>query len=163
MHASNATTKEATFAAGCFWGVEDIFRALPGVLDTEVGYTGGTLPNPTYEMVCTDTTGHAEAVKVTYDPSQISYEKLLEVFWSNHNPTTRNQQGPDIGTQYRSVIYYHDDEQKKLAEKTRDAVDKSGKWKNPVVTQVLPATDFYRAEEYHQQYLLKNGLSNCHI
>ena len=155
-------TELATFGAGCFWGVEDTFRHISGVLDVIVGYTGGTMENPTYEMVCSDKTGHAEAVQVTFDPSKVSYETLLNVFWDNHNPTTRNQQGPDFGSQYRSVIFYHSDEQKKLAEASRQKLDESGKWKNPIVTQVLPATTFYKAEEYHQQYLKKNGLGSCH-
>lgn len=155
-------TEIATFGAGCFWGVEDMFRQVPGVIDAISGYSGGTLENPTYEMVCSGTTGHAESVQVTYDPAKVSYEQLLEIFWNNHNPTTRNQQGPDIGSQYRSVIFYHTPEQKTLAEASREAVEKSGKWKNPVVTEIVPAKPFYKAEEYHQQYLKKNGLSSCH-
>jgi peptide-methionine (S)-S-oxide reductase len=156
-------TKTATFGAGCFWGVEEMFRQLPGVLSTRVGYTGGHLEDPTYEMVCTDSTGHAEAVEVTYDPSQISYEDLLKVFWENHNPTTPNQQGPDFGTQYRSVIFTHDDEQKAIAEKSLREVEGSGKWKKPIVTQIVSATVWYPAEDYHQKYLMKRGLNNCHI
>lgn len=156
-------TKLATFGAGCFWGVEETFRTLPGVVSTRVGYTGGQMENPTYEMVCSDTTGHAEAVEVTYDPSQVSYEDLLKIFWENHNPTTPNQQGPDFGTQYRSVIFAHDDVQKSAAEQSLKEVDASGRWKRPVVTQIVPAVTFYPAEAYHQQYLLKRGLDNCHI
>lgn len=156
-------TKIATFAAGCFWGVEDIFMQLPGVISTRVGYTGGEMENPTYEMVCSDTTGHAEAVEITYDPEKINYEDLLKVFWENHNPTTPNQQGPDFGSQYRSVIFFSDDEQKAMAEHSMKEVDVSGKWKKPVVTQIVPAVMFYPAEAYHQKYLAKNGLSNCHI
>lgn len=162
MTNESAKTEIATFGAGCFWGVEDTFRQVPGVIDAISGYCGGSVENPTYEMVCTGTTGHAESVQVTFDPSKVSYEQLLDIFWNNHNPTTRNQQGPDIGTQYRSVIFYHSPEQKKLAEASREAVEKSGKWKNPVVTEIVPAKPFYKAEEYHQQYLKKNGLSSCH-
>ena len=153
----------ATFAAGCFWGVEETFRQLKGVLSTQVGYSGGHLENPAYEDVCDGNTGHAEAVQVTFDPSVISYEKLLEVFWVNHNPTTLNCQGPDIGEQYRSAIFYHTPEQKKLAEGSREVLAKSGKWKGQIVTQIAPASTFWRAEEYHQQYLKKRGLGSCHI
>ncbi|MEK7528248.1 MAG: peptide-methionine (S)-S-oxide reductase MsrA [Patescibacteria group bacterium] len=155
--------ENATFAAGCFWGVEDIFRLLPGVIDTEVGYTGGKRPNPTYDQVCSDTTGHAEAVHITYTPEKISYEKLLEVFWDCHNPTLYNRQGPDIGSQYRSAIFFHNEDQKKLAESSRDALEKSGKFGKPIVTEIIPALEFWRAEEYHQKYFLKNGGSSCHI
>ncbi len=155
-------SETATFGAGCFWGVEETFRRTPGVIDTAVGYMGGTLENPTYEMVCMNTTGHAEVVQVTFDPTKVSYEKLLDIFWDNHNPTTRNQQGPDIGTQYRSVIFTHSDTQKKIAEKSRQALDKSGRWDSPVVTQVLPASTFWKAEDYHQKYLMKRGLDSCH-
>lgn len=147
---------KATFAAGCFWGVEDAFRNVDGVVDAQVGYTGGHVPNPTYEMVCSDTTGHAEAVQVDFDPEQVSYEKLLEVFWSTHDPTTPNRQGPDIGSQYRSVIFYHDDAQREAAEKSKETVDSSGRFPRPVVTEIVPATEFYRAEEYHQQYHQKH-------
>jgi peptide-methionine (S)-S-oxide reductase len=153
----------ATFAAGCFWGVEEMFRHLPGVIDTMVGYTGGKMQNPTYEDVCTSRTGHAEAVQVIYDPEKVAYEKLLDVFWTNHNPTTVDRQGPDIGTQYRSAIFYHSPEQKKIAEASRERLEKSGKWKNPIVTQIVPAETFYKAEEYHQRYLEKRGLSTCHV
>lgn len=142
--------------------MEDTFRQIPGVLDVAVGYTGGTVPNPTYEVVCNGTTGHAEAVEVTYDPTIVTYDALLQIFWDNHNPTTKDQQGPDFGSQYRSVIFYHSPEQKKTAEESRTAVDTSGKWKHPVVTEIVPAQEFYRAEEYHQQYLKKNGLGSCH-
>lgn len=153
----------ATFGAGCFWGVEETFRQTPGVTDTAVGYMGGTLQNPTYEMVCTDSTGHAEVVQVTYDPDKVSYDQLLKIFWDNHNPTTVNRQGPDIGTQYRSVIFYHDDEQKSVAETSKAELEASGKWKQPVVTAIEPAKEFWKAEEYHQQYLAKRGLDSCHI
>jgi peptide-methionine (S)-S-oxide reductase len=152
----------ATFGAGCFWGVEDTFRQIPGVLDVIVGYTGGTVKNPTYEMVCTGTTGHAEAVQIMYDPTKVSYDALLNVFWENHNPTTKDQQGPDFGSQYRSVIFTHNDEQKKTAEESKEALERSGKWKRPIVTQITESAPFYSAEEYHQQYLKKNGLSSCH-
>ena len=156
-------TMLATFGAGCFWGVEEVFRTTPGVLKTIVGYTGGKTENPTYEDVCTDSTGHAEAVQVTFDPSTISYEELLKIFWENHNPTTLNQQGSDIGTQYRSVIFYQNPEQKTAAEKSREAVSKSRKWKRPLVTEIVPAAPFYPAEEYHQKYLQKRGLEACHV
>lgn len=153
----------ATFGAGCFWGVEEFFRQMKGVTSTAVGYMGGTTENPTYEEVCTDRTGHAEVVDLEYDPSQVSYEELLRVFWENHNPTTLNRQGPDLGTQYRSVIFYHSPEQKEAAEKSKQELETSGKWKDPLVTQIVPAAPFYRAEEYHQRYLEKRGQSSCHI
>ncbi|MFC7442244.1 peptide-methionine (S)-S-oxide reductase MsrA [Laceyella putida] len=153
----------ATFGAGCFWGVEETFRKLPGVLNTVVGYMGGTKENPTYEEVCTDKTGHAEVVQVEFDPAEIRYEELLDVFWNNHNPTTLNRQGPDVGTQYRSVIFYHDEEQKRIAEASKQQMDQSGRWKNPIVTQVEPASTFWRAEEYHQRYLQKRGMDSCHL
>ncbi|UPA22975.1 peptide-methionine (S)-S-oxide reductase MsrA [Candidatus Peribacteria bacterium] len=162
MQDTQSTPAKATFGAGCFWGVEDTFRQIPGVLDVIVGYTGGSVPNPTYEVVCNGTTGHAEAVEITYDPEVVTYEALLKVFWENHNPTTRNQQGPDFGSQYRSVIFYHTPEQKVAAEQALLQLEKSGKWKNPVVTDIVPAKEFYKAEDYHQQYLKKNGLSSCH-
>jgi peptide-methionine (S)-S-oxide reductase len=160
--ADQTMAKKATFGAGCFWGVEETFRTLPGVISTAVGYSGGTMKEPTYEMVCLGTTGHAEVVEVTYDPTKISYDALLGVFWENHNPTTKNRQGPDIGDQYRSAIFYHDEEQKKSAEESKEAVDASGKWKSPIVTEIEPASTFWRAEEYHQKYHLKNG-GSCHI
>ncbi|MBA4543922.1 MULTISPECIES: peptide-methionine (S)-S-oxide reductase MsrA [Thermoactinomyces] len=153
----------ATFGAGCFWGVEETFRQVPGVINTTVGYMGGTLENPTYEDVCTDRTGHAEVVQIEYNPEQVSYLDLLDIFWNNHNPTTLNRQGPDVGTQYRSVIFYHNEEQKKLAEASKEKMDKSGRWKNPIVTEITPASTFWRAEEYHQRYLQKRGLDSCHI
>ena len=150
---------KATFGAGCFWHVEDLLAKTKGVTSTKVGYTGGQLPNPTYEEVCTDKTGHAEAVEVEYDPNEISFEELLDVFWNNHNPTTLNRQGPDVGIQYRSAIFYHDDEQKQIAEKSKNDLDKSGKFPNPRVTQIIPAPVFYKAEEYHQKYFKKHGFS----
>lgn len=159
---AESKTAQATFGAGCFWGVEHMFREIPGVIDAISGYTGGTVPNPTYEMVCMGTTGHAEAVEVTYDPAKVHYEDLLKVFWGNHNPTTLNSQGPDFGEQYRSVIFYHTPEQKMIAEKSKEDMEKSGIWKRPIVTQIVPAETFYKAEEYHQQYLKKNGLRSCH-
>lgn len=157
------TTQLATFGAGCFWGVEEAFRTLPGVIKTTVGYAGGHTQNPNYQDVCSHTTDHAEVTKIEYDPSQISYETLLEKFWSIHNPTTLNRQGPDIGSQYRSVIFTHSPEQKTLAEQSKTALERSGKFKNPIVTEILPAPTFYRAEEYHQQYFLKNGGGSCHV
>lgn len=156
-------TQLATFGAGCFWGVEETFLQVNGVKATAAGYLGGTMPNPTYRDVCTGRTGHAEVVQVEYDPSQVSYEELLEVFWSNHNPTTLNRQGPDFGTQYRSAIFYHTPEQQRLATESRDALERSGRWRRPIVTEITPATAFYQAEEYHQQYLRKQGLSSCHV
>lgn len=155
--------EKATFGAGCFWGVEATFRQTAGVKATRVGYLGGTLENPSYEDVCGKDTGHAEVVEVTYDPSVISFEALLNVFWKNHNPTTLNRQGPDVGTQYRSAIFYHDDKQKRAAEESRQRLDQSGQFKSPVVTEITPATAFYAAEEYHQRYLEKRGLTSCHI
>ncbi len=153
----------ATFAAGCFWGVEETFRNIKGVKETMVGYTGGHQKDPTYKAVCTDETGHAEAVQVIYDPLEVSYEKLLEVFWENHDPTTANRQGPDVGSQYRSSIFYHTPEQKALAQKSKDELEKSGQFKRPIVTEITPATTFYKAEDYHQQYLKKRGLGSCHL
>lgn len=157
------TTEKATFGAGCFWGVEVAFRQTPGVVGTAVGYEGGTLPSPSYEEVCTDRTGHAEVVQVEYDPVRTSYDVLLDVFWNNHDPTQLNRQGPDVGTQYRSVIFYHSPEQRELAERSRDLIQRSGRFQRPVVTGIEPASTFWRAEEYHQQYLEKRGLASCHI
>lgn len=154
---------KATFGAGCFWGVEAAYRQIPGVLSTAVGYLGGTLDNPSYHDVCTGRTGHAEVVQVDYDPSRITYDDLLTVFWENHDPTTLNRQGPDIGTQYRSAIFYHDDEQKEAAIKSKEERERSGRYRKPIVTEITPATEFYMAEDYHQQYLEKRGLSSCHI
>ncbi len=156
--------KKATFGAGCFWGVEALFRKVPGVTDVVSGYTGGTLANPSYEDVCNSDTGHAEAVEVTYDPEKVTYERLLEVFWNNHNPTTPNQQGPDHGSQYRSVIFYHDDEQKRLAEASKKNLEVSGKWSKPIVTEIVSAEIFYKAEDYHQRYFERLGIEpTCHI
>src|ERR687887_1601241 len=153
--------KKATFGAGCFWGVEAAFRQLEGVTRTRVGYTGGTLENPTYEDVCSHTTGHAEVVEVTYDPEQVSYERLLEVFWGKHDPTQLNRQGWDIGDQYRSVIFFHDEEQRAAAEGSKAELDASGRYRKPIVTVIEPAQTFFRAEEYHQQYLEKRGRATC--
>lgn len=150
-------TEQATFGAGCFWGVEAAFRKVNGVLSTAVGYSGGTLKNPRYEDVCTDRTGHAEVVQIDFDPSQVSYENLLELFWSIHDPTTPNRQGPDVGAQYRSVIFFHNPEQKALAEASKERRQKSGRYKKPTVTEIVPATEFYRAEDYHQRYHEKHG------
>ena len=151
----------ATFAAGCFWGVEDAFMKTKGVKSTKVGYTGGNLTNPTYEDVCTDKTGHAEAIQIKYDPKEISYEELLELFWSIHNPTTKNRQGPDIGTQYRSSIFYHSSEQEKIANQVRQELDDS-KFQNKMVTEIVAASTFYPAEEYHQKYYQKIGGGSCY-
>jgi peptide-methionine (S)-S-oxide reductase len=156
-------TEKATFGAGCFWGVEETFRNLKGVRSTAVGYAGGTKENPAYEDVCTDETGHAEVVEVEFDPSQISYDELLDVFWSTHNPTTLNRQGPDMGTQYRSVIFYHSPQQEAAAMASKERLAKSGRFDRPVVTQIEPAPKFWRAEEYHQRYLQKRGQAHCAI
>lgn len=158
-----AEFEKATFGAGCFWGVEAAFRQITGVQSTAVGYEGGILKNPTYRDVCTDTTGHVEVVEVTFDPAQVSFETLLNTFWDNHNPTTLNYQGPDHGTQYRSAIFTHSPEQAAVAEASKTAQDKSGHFKKPIVTEIVPAQTFYVAEDYHQQYLEKRGLSTCHI
>ena len=155
--------EKATFGAGCFWGVEATFRSIPGVISTLVGYCGGKTDNPTYKDVCTDTTGHAEVVEITFDPAQLSYEQLLETFWKLHDPTTPNRQGPDVGSQYRSVIFFHSPAQEAAARAARERLDKSGKFRNPVVTQIVPAAPFYKAEDYHQRYLEKRGLASCHI
>lgn len=153
--------EKATFGAGCFWGVEAAFRQVKGVASTAVGYMGGTLKDPTYEDVCTDRTGHAEVVQVEFDPAQVPYQDLLQVFWDNHDPTTLNRQGPDAGTQYRSAIFYHSPEQKSAAEASKSA--QAGRYRRPIVTQIVPAAEFWRAEEYHQQYLEKRGLAHCRL
>ena len=154
---------KATFAAGCFWGVEASFRQIPGVTSTRVGYTGGNSINPTYKDVCTDRTGHAEAVEVEFEPSKVSYEQLLNVFWENHDPTQLNRQGPDYGTQYRSAIFFHSPEQEQSARMSKETLQKSRQFDRPIVTQIVPAVTFYEAEDYHQQYLEKRGLASCHI
>ena len=153
----------ATFGAGCFWGVEADFRQVPGVLATSVGYAGGKTENPSYRDVCSHTTGHAEVVQVEYDPARVSYEQLLKVFWENHDPTQLNRQGPDIGDQYRSVIFYHSPEQEAAAIASKAALEEAHKYRRPIVTQILPEPTFYLAEDYHQQYLEKRGLSTCRI
>ena len=155
--------EKATFGAGCFWGVEADFRQLPGVTGTAVGYMGGTLKDPTYEDVCTDRTGHAEVVQVEFDPTRVSYEQLLHVFWENHDPTTLNRQGPDVGKQYRSAIFFHSPEQEAAAKASKLALEQSGKLRRPIVTEITPASEFWRAEEYHQQYLEKRGMAHCRI
>src|ERR1700675_2412840 len=152
---------KATFAAGCFWGVEAAFRQLKGVTGTSVGYIGGTLREPSYHDVCSGRTGHAEAVQVEYDPSQVSYDDLLRVFWENHDPTTLNRQGPDVGAQYRSAIFFHTPEQESAAKASKEKTQAG--YKNKIVTEVTPASEFYRAEDYHQQYLEKRGLAHCSI
>jgi peptide-methionine (S)-S-oxide reductase len=154
-------TEKATFGAGCFWGVEAAFRELPGVVEAAVGYAGGTLSNPRYEDVCTDRTGHAEVVQVTFDPARVSYEQLLDKFWNVHDPTTKNRQGPDHGTQYRSVIFYHSAEQEEAARASKER--QQARWTRPIVTEIVPAPEFYRAEEYHQRYLEKRGARACHF
>jgi peptide-methionine (S)-S-oxide reductase len=154
---------KATFGAGCFWGVEAAFQQMKGVTATAVGYAGGTLKDPTYQDVCTNRSGHAEVVQVEFDPSQVSYDDLLRVFWENHDPTTLNRQGPDVGTQYRSVIFFHTPEQEAAAKASKEALSKSGRFKRPIVTEIQPAPQFWRAEEYHQQYLEKRGQTHCHI
>jgi peptide-methionine (S)-S-oxide reductase len=153
----------ATFGAGCFWGVEAAFRNVEGVTATAVGYEGGHTDSPSYEQVCSHTTGHAEVVQVEYDPQKVGYEQLLDVFWHEHDPTQLNRQGPDVGDQYRSVIFVHDEDQEKAARASLDAEERSGRHRRPVVTQVVPAETFWKAEDYHQQYLEKRGLATCRI
>ena len=153
----------ATFAEGCFWGVEVTFRNIPGVKDAAVGYMGGTKDNPTYGDVCSHRTGHAEVVQVEFDPAEVSYAQLLDVFWGSHDPTQLNRQGPDVGDQYRTAIFYHTPEQKTEAEAAKQREDQSGRFRRPIVTEIVPAGPFWRGEEYHQQYLTKRGLASCHI
>jgi len=157
------TTEKALFGAGCFWSVESTFRNIKGVSNATVGYAGGRTENPTYKDVCSDETGHAEVVEVEFDPAVVSYEQLLEVFWANHDPTTLNRQGPDVGSQYRSAIFFYSPEQQATAEKSKAAMNHNGKFRRPIVTQIEPAPKFYRAEEYHQRYLEKRGLAHCAI
>lgn len=157
------TTEKATFGAGCFWGVEAAFRQIKGVKSTAVGFMGGALDNPTYEDVCYRKTGHAEVVEVEFDPTLVSYDTLLNVFWENHDPTTLNRQGPDIGEQYRSAVFYNTPEQQAAAEASKQRLETEGRYRRPIVTEVTPAATFYVAEDYHQQYLEKRGLSTCHI
>ena len=153
----------ATFGAGCFWGVEVTFRNTPGVIDAVAGYCGGRTERPTYEEVCSDETGHAEVVQVTYDADRVGYDQLLDVFFASHDPTTKDRQGPDVGRQYRSVIFYHDEAQRQAAEAARARWDASGRFRRPIVTEISPAAPFWRAEEYHQRYLEKRGLASCHV
>jgi peptide-methionine (S)-S-oxide reductase len=155
-------TEIATFGAGCFWGIEAAFRRVPGVVDAVVGYSGGKTANPTYKDVCTDETGHAEVVQVTFDPAKLTYEKLLDAFWAMHDPTQVNRQGPDSGSQYRTAIFIHSPEQEAAAKKSKAALDASGKFRRPIATEITPAGTFYRAEEYHQRYLEKRGAASCH-
>jgi peptide-methionine (S)-S-oxide reductase len=158
------TNKLAIFGAGCFWGVESAFRAVEGVVDVAVGYAGGTVPKPSYRTVCGGKTGHAEVVQVEYDPARVPFERLLEVFWQIHDPTTLNRQGPDVGTQYRSIIFYSDEHERKAAEESKRRLDESGKLGRPIVTQIVPAAEFYRAEEYHQRYYERMGIApSCGI
>ncbi len=154
---------KATFAAGCFWGVEAAFRQVPGVFSTAVGYSGGQTEEPTYKDVCGGRTGHAEVVEVEYDPERVSYDQLLDVFWENHDPTTLNRQGPDVGEQYRSAVFFHDTAQEQAARASKESVGKSGRYRRPVVTEITPVSRFWRAEDYHQQYLEKRGLASCKI
>ena len=164
MMSADAKKETAVLAAGCFWGVEDILREIPGVHETEVGYTGGTTADPTYKDICTGTTGHAEAVRIVFDPERISYEDILGYFFRLHDPTTKNRQGNDVGTQYRSAIFYQDEAQKKTALEVKDRVNESGKWPREITTEVVPAATFYSAEDYHQDYLQKNpGGYHCHF
>ena len=159
---ANSDYELATFAAGCFWGVESLFKQVKGVLETTVGYTGGTASNPTYRQVCTGITGHAEAVQMKYDPRKVSYEELLSLFWRMHDPTTPNRQGPDVGTQYRSAIFYHDEAQRKAAERSKEEFDRSGVYLKKATTQIVPSSTFYEAEDYHQDYFEKQGGGACH-
>lgn len=155
--------QNAIFGAGCFWGVQDAFDQVDGVISTTVGYSGGRFENPTYEAVCSGQTGHAEVVKVEFDESKVSFDKLLQVFWNSHDPTTLNRQGPDVGSQYRSMIQYHNDEQKMSAHESKDTLESANTFKNPIVTEIIPAQTFYPAEEYHQKYFQKKGISHCNI
>ncbi|MBN1910902.1 MAG: peptide-methionine (S)-S-oxide reductase MsrA [Pirellulales bacterium] len=155
--------EEATFAAGCFWGVEAAFRRVDGVVNTAVGYTGGHTINPTYEEVCTGATGHAEAVRVQFDPERVSYKELLDVFWASHDPTTLDRQGPDVGSQYRSAIYFHSPGQQQAAIESKEHLERTGQFEDPIVTQIVPAATFHRAEEYHQRYFEKNDSTGCRL
>jgi len=156
-------TEIATFGAGCFWGVEAAFQQVPGVVETAVGYSGGHTENPSYQDVCTDETGHAEVVQVTFDPAKVSFEELLNVFWKVHDPTQVNRQGPDVGAQYRTAVFFHSPEQEAVAKKSRAALEASGMLRRPIATEITPAGKFYRAEEYHQKYLQKRGATSCHF
>jgi peptide-methionine (S)-S-oxide reductase len=163
IEGENLMAEIATFGAGCFWGVEAAFQRVPGVIDTVVGYSGGKTPNPTYQDVCTDETGHAEVVQVTFDPAKVSFEQLLDVFWKVHDPTQVNRQGPDFGTQYRTTIFFHSPDQEAKAKRAKAALEESGKFRKPIATEITPAGTFYRAEEYHQKYLQKRGVESCHF
>lgn len=164
MESTNGTHLEtATFGAGCFWGVEETFKDIPGVKSTAVGYLGGTYDHPTYKDVCTGKTGHAEVLQLQYDPNQVSYDSLLDTFWRNHNPTTMNRQGPDVGTQYRSAIFFHTPQQEETATASKEKMERSSTFRNPIVTEITPTSTFYRAEDYHQRYLEKRGMGACHI
>jgi len=156
-------TEQATFAAGCFWGVEEAFRQVEGVTDTAVGYMGGNLENPSYRDVCSDATGHAEVLQVTFDPQRVSYDQLLDLFWSIHDPTTLDRQGPDVGRQYRSAVFFHSAEQESKARASKAKQEKSGRFRRPIVTEITPASAFWRAEDYHQRYLEKRGARSCHL
>ncbi len=156
--------EKATFAAGCFWGVESVFEQVPGVIGTRVGYAGGATESPSYEDVCSGRTGHAEAVEVAFDPARVGYDDLLRIFWMNHDPTTPNRQGPDVGTQYRSVVFVHSDEQERAARRSKEELEASGRHRRPVVTEIVPAGRFWEAEEYHQKYFSRRGMaSTCHL
>ena len=155
--------EKATFGAGCFWGVEELFRTTKGVKKTAVGYMGGKTKNPTYQDVCTDRTGHVEIVQMEFDPNEVSYKQLLDLFWKNHDPTTPNRQGPDYGSQYRSVVFFHSKEQEKQAKEFKENLEHKNVYKRPIVTEIVPAETFYKAEDYHQQYLAKRGKSSCHL
>lgn len=159
----NMQNQKALFAGGCFWGVEAAFRRVKGVVSTSAGYSGGRTSNPTYREVCSDRTGHAETVQVEYDPTQVSYDELLDVFWANHDPTTLNRQGPDVGSQYRSAIFHLTPEQESAAKASKERLRSSGRYSRPIVTEITAASEFYPAEEYHQQYLEKRGLAHCNI
>ena len=159
----NMLTEKATFAAGCFWGVESAFRTVDGVIDAQVGYIGGKIEHPTYKQVCSGRTGHAESVEITFDPAKVSYDRLVQLFFKVHDPTQVNRQGPDFGTQYRSAIFYHSHVQKVVAEAAKASLDASRKWRKPIATEIAPATPFYRAEEYHQRYFEKTGRPACHF
>ncbi len=164
METTTTNRETAILAGGCFWGMEEIIRKIPGVLDTKVGYTGGTIPNPSYKLVCTGITGHAEGVQIIFDPTKLTYEQLLGYFFRLHDPTTLNQQHNDRGTQYRSAIFYTSEAQKETAQRVKERVGKSGKWKDPIVTEITKASEFYVGEDYHQKYLVKNpGGYNCHV
>jgi peptide-methionine (S)-S-oxide reductase len=157
------STQKATFGAGCFWQVEELFRIVPGVIAATSGYLGGNIEHPTYQDVCTDETGHAEVVEVEYDPAIVSYDALLDIFWNNHNPTTLNRQGPDVGTQYRSAIFFYSPEQEAVARASKAKLEASGKFRKPIVTEITPASTFWKAEDYHQKYLFKRGMTHCHV